>query len=159
VYASAVAQALWTIDYARTGRDQLIDLLKSALATQLPAGSPAGSTVGQAQASAMSTFDDYVPTGSVWANLAASHTKSSFVVTGVTEPASWVAAVTSGQITDPGLTARTVTGVQSITYDGAVDPTTTTQTEEITVALLCPPTTQWCSIEIVPPRDAAGTTG
>jgi hypothetical protein len=157
VYAAAVAEALWNIDYAATDRAAVLAFWKGQLATTLPAGAPSGTTLAQAQDAAMSTLSEYLPSAAMWATLARDHTVSSFTVTGVSEPPSWVAAVADGEIADPGLTARTVVGVQKLSYaaDGATR--TTAQTQQLTVAMLCPPTTAWCSLEIIPPRGETDT--
>lgn len=159
VYAAAVATALWDIDYPATDRTQLLAFWRQQLATAVPAGLPAGTTLAQTQDAAMSTLQSYLPTAAMWTNLSRDHTVSRFMVTAVSEPPSWVTAIAGGQITDPGLTARTVLGVQTITYGVGTSRRTTSQSQQLTVALLCPPTTGACSVEIIPPTDTAGVGG
>lgn len=158
-YAAAVAEALWNLDYTATPRDAFLGFWREQLSAVLPAGTPAGTTLGQAQAAAMSTISDYLPSAAMWVTLASDHTMSSFTVTGVSEPPSWVEAVTSGAITDPGLTAREVIGVQKLIYGTGADRRTTMQTQQLIVAMLCPPSTEWCTVEIFAPRDATGAAG
>ena len=159
IYASEVAGALWSVDYTSTTRAQLIGFWQHELAATLPTGTPAGTTVAQAQAAAMSTLDLYLPSAPMWPTLARDHTVSAFKLTAISEPASWVSAVASGQIADPGLTARTVIGVQTLTYGAGTARRTSAQSQQLTVAMLCPPTTSSCRVEIIPPTDAAGATG
>jgi hypothetical protein len=154
VYAAAVAEALWRLNYAATSRDAVLAFWRAQLAPTLPAGTPAGTTLSQAQDAAISTISDYLPSAGMWPSLADDHTVSSFTVTGVSEPPSWVAAVTSGDIADPGLTARTVIGVQKLSYRAAGATRSTSQTQQVTVAMLCPPTTASCTVEIIPPSDS-----
>jgi hypothetical protein len=154
-----VAEALWNIDYSTSKRDTVLAFWRHQLAPALPAGAPTGTTLTQAQDAAMSTITDLLPSAGMWATLAQDHTASAFTVTGVSEPASWMEAVTSGEITDPGLTAREVIGVQKLGYGAGAARRTTAQTQELIVAMLCPPTTAWCSVEIFPPRDASAMTG
>jgi hypothetical protein len=158
-YAAAVAKALWDVDYASTTRDAVLAFWHAQLASVLPAGAPSGTTLAQAQAPALSTITDYLPSAPMWSTLADDATVSSFTVTGVSEPPSWVEAVSSGKIADPGLTAREVIGVQRIAYGSGTARRTTAQTQQLIVALLCPPTTAWCSVEVFPPRDTSGTSG
>lgn len=157
VFAAEVTRALFGLDYRVDSRGGVVAFWQRELATVLPAGVPAGSTLADAQSAAMSTIADYLPTAATWTNLAQDNTVSRFTVTGVTEPPSWVAGVTSGKITDPGLTARTVLGIQTITYGVGSARRTTAQSQQLTVAMLCPPTTAACALEILPPRDTAGT--
>lgn len=155
VYASQLARALWTVDYTQETRNEAERYWRSQLADVLPAGTPAGTTVAQAQQAALDALNTRLPSAGMWATLAASRTRSSFAVTSVSEPASWISAVTAGQITDPGLTARTVLGVQTLTYG---TPTQTTrQTQQLTLVLLCPPTTVVCRLEIIPPDSNSGS--
>lgn len=158
-YAAAVARALWDVDYASTPRDVLLAFWRAQLASVLPAGAPPGTTLAQAQAAALSTITDYLPSVPMWSTLARDRTVSSFTVTGVSEPPSWVEAVSSGKIADPGLTAREVIGIQKITYGTDASRQTTAQTQQLIVAMLCPPTTSWCTVEVFPPRDTSGTSG
>jgi hypothetical protein len=158
-YAAAVATALWDVDYASTPRDALLAFWRAQLASVLPAGTPAGTTLAQAQGAALSTITDYLPSAPMWSTLAHDRTVSSFTVTGVSEPPSWVEAVSSGKIADPGLTARDVIGVQKITYGTGTTRRTTAQTQQLIIAMLCPPTTAWCSVEVFPPRDTSGVSG
>jgi hypothetical protein len=159
VYAAAVAEALWNVDYAATSRDAVLAFWRAQLARTLPAGTPAGTTLAQAQDAAMSTITDYLPSDATWSTLASDHTVSSFAPTAVSEPPSWVAAIAAGDIADPGLTARTVIGVQKLTYEFGGAMRTLPQTQQLTVALLCPPTTVACRVEVIPPRDEADTSG
>lgn len=158
-YAAAVANALWGVDYASMPRDRLLAFWRAELATALPAGTPAGTTLAQAQAAALSTIAGYLPSAAMWSTLAHDRTVSTFTVTGVSEPPSWIEAVSSGKIADPGLTAREVIGVQKITYGTGAARQTTTQTQQLIVAMLCPPTTASCSVEVFPPRDTSGISG
>jgi hypothetical protein len=159
VYATAVAEALWDIDYATTSRDAVLAFWRAQLSPVLPAGTPTGTTLAQAQAAAMSTISDYLPSDAMWSTLAHDRTASSFTVTGVSEPPSWIEAISSGEIADPGLTAREVIGIQKITYGTGVARRTTTQTQQLIVSTLCPPTTAACTVEIFPPRGDLGVTG
>jgi hypothetical protein len=159
VYAAAVASALWNINYAATSRDSVVAFWRAQLAPTLPAGTPAGTTLTEAQDAAMSTISDYLPGDATWSTLAGDHTVSSFTATGFSEPPSWVAAVAAGEIADPGLTARTVIGVQKLIYASGGVTHTLTQTQQVTVAMLCPPTTVACRVEVIPPRDEADTSG
>lgn len=159
VYATEAAKALWTIDYASTNRESVLTFWRAQLATVLPAGTPPGTTLAAAQDAAMSTLTDLLPTSAVWSSLARDHTVSTFTVTGVSEPPSWVEAVSSGKIADPGLTAREVVGVQKISYGTGTAVRTTAQTQQLVIALLCPPTTVSCRVEVFPPSDTSGTSG
>src|SRR5262249_28790860 len=116
VYAEAVANTLWNVDYARTSRDAVLAFWRAQLSPVLPAGTPPGTALGQAQAAAMSTLAGLIPSAGTWSTLAGDRTVSSFRVTGVTEPPGWVEAISNGQIVDPGLTAREVIGVQKLSY-------------------------------------------
>jgi hypothetical protein len=152
-YAADLARALWAIDYTQVTRAQEEQFWRAQLADVVPAGAPAGTTVTQAQQAALSTLDARLPTAATWTTLAATHTRSRFEVTSVSEPSSWISAVAAGQITDPGLTARTVLGVQSLTYGTPAH--TTRQTQSVTIVMLCPPTTSTCRLEIIPPDDGS----
>jgi hypothetical protein len=152
-YAAYLARALWTIDYTRRSRAQEEEFWRAQLADVVPAGAPAGTTVTQAQQAALSTLDARLPTAATWATLAATHTQSRFNVTSVSEPSSWISAVAAGQITDPGLTARTVLGVQTLSYGTPAH--TTRQTQSVTIVMLCQPTTSTCRLEIIPPDDGS----
>ena len=158
MYATEAATTLWTVDYAASSRQQVLNLWQNELAETLPEGTPSGTTVAQAQAAAMSTLEAYLPNAASWSNLASDSTKSAFAVTSVAEPPSWVAAVATGAITDPGLTARTVIGIQTLSYGAGTSARVTTLTQQITIAMLCPPTVANCRLEIIPPRDSAGST-
>jgi hypothetical protein len=151
VYATDIALALWSVDYPSTSRAQVIAFWRGELADTLPAGTPAGTTLGQAQDAALSALDSRLPTAATWLNLAAARTRSAFTVTAVSEPATWISAVANGTITDPGLTARTVIGVQALTYGPPGSRHTSMQSQQLTVVLLCPPTTDACRLEIIPP--------
>jgi hypothetical protein len=156
VYAAEIAKAIYGVDYTRQSRAHIVAFWQGELARALPQGVPAGTTLVQAQDDGMATLAAYVPTDAVWATLAKDHTSSSFRVTAVSEPPSWVAGVTSGKIVDPGLTARTVLGVQTLRYGS--DPNhlyTATLSRELTVVMLCPPTISSCKVEVFPPRDNA----
>lgn len=159
VYAAAVAKALWNVDYASTSRVAVLAFWRTQLADVLPAGTPAGTTIGEAQAAGLSTISDYLPSAAMWSTLGRDGTASSFTVTGVSEPASWVEAVSSGKIVDPGLTAREVIGVQRITYGRSGAQQATAQTQQLIVAMLCPPTSDACTVEVFPPRDPSGVSG
>lgn len=155
VYASQLARALWSVDYAHDSRAQAERYWRGQLADVLPAGTPAGTTVAQAQQAALDALDTRLPSDGMWATLAASRTRSAFTVTSVSEPASWISAIASGQITDPGLTARTVLGVQTLTY--GTPEQTARQTQQLTLVMLCPPTTAVCRLEIIPPDSNTGS--
>lgn len=157
VYAAAVARALWNVDYGAVTRDAVIQFWRGQLAPVLPTGTPPGTTVAGAQAAGMSTVESLLPSAAMWSTLAGEHTTSSFTVTGVSEPPSWIAAVSSGRIADPGLTAREVIGVQTLAYGTGAARRTTEQTQQLDVAMLCPPTTSRCSVEIFPPGGAVDT--
>lgn len=159
VYAAEVARALWNVDYADTSRAALLAFWRGELADALPDGTPAGATLAQAHAAAMATLRSRLPSAVMWATLARGQTVSRSTVTSVSEPASWVAAVTAGRIADPGLSARTVLGVQSISYGTGPARRTTRQTQQVTVAVLCPPTTGACRLEILPPTGDTGVAG
>ena len=151
-YAQEVARALWSIDYRSVSRAAAVAQLYGQLSRTLPAGVPVGTTLDDTRKVAMESVAPYVPTTAVWAQLAANTTRSSFVTTGVTVPGSWAQAVANGQIADPGLTARLVTGVQAIVSD--INGTTShiSQPQSLLIAMLCPPTTASCQIEVFPPR-------
>ena len=159
VYAAAVAKALWNVDYRRTSRASVLAFWQGELATTLPSGTPAGTTIKQAQDAAMSTLSAYLPSAQMWNVLASNRTVSSFTVTGVSEPTSWVSAIQNGQITDAGLTARSVLGVQTLAYGLGKAKRTTRQSQTLLVAMLCPPSDAACRIEVFPPRTTSGTSG
>ncbi|MDQ1720233.1 MAG: hypothetical protein QOE89_4186, partial [Pseudonocardiales bacterium] len=60
---------------------------------------------------------------------------------------------------DYGLTARTVAGVQTVTYGAGRGRHQTRQIQDAVIAMLCPPTSQPCRVEVFPPRSMPGSGG
>lgn len=158
-YAAAVAKALWTVGYSRNTRDQLLAFWRGEIAAAVPAGTPAGTTLADARAASLSTVEAYIPTQGAWEALAADRTTGEFAVTSVSEPSSWVQAIAANKIIDPGLTARTVVGIQTTSYGPAAARHTVKQTQQVTVAMLCPPTQDSCRVEVLPPVGSTGVSG
>lgn len=113
LYAAALARGLLTQDY-RTPREQLLAWVQGESAsTSEPTVVgliPTGLRPKLATASVQDGFNGPgpVPSPGVWDALAAQHGHTTVRIDRVIEPVPWSAAVASGAITDPGVTAREV---------------------------------------------------
>jgi hypothetical protein len=151
VYAAEVARGLLSIDYATTSRRETLSMWRAEVANTLPLGVPRGTTLSSARKAGLASIDAALPSAAMWPSMAAEAIITHFQVTAVTEPPSWLAAVADAEITEPGLTARTVSGVENIRYRSGPTASTSTVPESIVVAMLCPPSSLRCRLEVLPP--------
>jgi hypothetical protein len=156
-YAAEVATRLLSVDYPSTPRRGLLAIWRGQLSDTLPLGVPRGTSLHAARKAGLSSIGSVLPSASMWATLAAAGTVTRFTVTAVTEPPAWLAALGDGQITDPGLTARLVSGLETTRYRNGSETGQSRASESIVVAMLCPPSATRCRIEVLPPSAALGS--
>ena len=113
LYAAAFVLQLLTQDY-RIGRDQLLAWVQSESAQSTEPLVVGLTPVELRGKLALSSVQDGVnglspvPTQAAWTQFAGRQGYTTVQIQRVIEPVSWASAVASGQITDPGVTARQV---------------------------------------------------
>lgn len=144
LYAAALVRALLTQDY-RTPR---ADLLAWVQAESAPTAEPTVVGLIPAQlrpqlavASVQEGFDGPgpVPAPGVWDALATQHAHTTVVIGQVSEPVTWSAALATGQISDPGVTARQVDAQVTLHRTVGAHQASSTSSVAVTVNLEGPP--------------------
>ena len=113
LYAAAFVRQLLTQDY-RTDRQQLLAWVQSESAQSTDPLVVGLTPVDLRNKMAVASVQDEVngpgpvPSQGNWADLAQRQAHTTVQIQRVTQPVSWAAAVTGGQIIDPGVTARQV---------------------------------------------------
>jgi hypothetical protein len=144
LYAAAFTRQLLTQDYS-TSRDQLLAWVQSETAQStepLVVGLTPVELAGRL--ALWSVQDDtgspaIVPSRSAWAALAERRGYTTVQIQKVTEPVSWADAVTGGEITDPGVTARQIDAQVTLHTTDHGHPTTTASSMALTIQLEGPP--------------------
>jgi hypothetical protein len=113
LYAAAFVRQLLTQDY-RTSRELLLSWVQSESAQSTDPLVVGLTPVDLRDRMAVASVQDNingpspVPSGKDWADLALRQGHTTVRIQRVSQPVSWASAVASGQITDPGVTARQV---------------------------------------------------
>lgn len=81
-----------------------------------------------------------IPTANQWAALGVQNAYTTVRVQRVEEPMAWSTAVSSGRISDPGVTGREVSAAVTLHYEKQGRPVTTTSSVAMTLNLQGPPT-------------------
>jgi hypothetical protein len=155
LYARAFVERLLTQDYTTSRDGQLAWVQAESATTNEPLVTGMVPPELRDRLALFSVTDQRsgpapIPSTAQWKHLAELHGHTTVTVQRVTEPLAWSNAVEAGRVSDPGVTAREVTALVTLTTRAGGRTVTRRTSVDLTLNLLGPPTrAEWAFTTLI----------